>query len=78
MTTTMEESDMNLDDEAMNKIDLRIAILSRGPRLYSTRRLVEEAKKREGIDLNAVQNELLTVANIQNKIMDASKNNKHV
>ena len=46
MTTTMEESDMNLDDEAMNEIDLRIAILSRGPRLYSTRRLVEEAKKR--------------------------------
>ena len=37
---------MNLDDEAMNEIDLRIAILSRGPRLYSTRRLVEEAKKR--------------------------------
>ena len=32
----------------------------------------EEAKKLEGIDLNAVQNELLTVANIQNKIMDTT------
>lgn len=32
----------------------------------------QEAKKLEGIDLNAVQNELLTVANIQNKIMDTT------
>ena len=31
-------------------MDLRLAVLSRGPRLYSTRRLVEEAKKR-GIDV---------------------------
>ena len=27
-------------------MDLKVAIMSRGPRLYSTRRLVEEAKKR--------------------------------
>ncbi|MBT6972307.1 MAG: hypothetical protein HOA04_04300, partial [Euryarchaeota archaeon] len=26
---------------------MRLAILSRGPRLYSTRRLVEEARKRD-------------------------------
>ena len=31
-------------------MDLRLAVLSRGPRLYSTRRLVQEAKKR-GIDV---------------------------
>ena len=31
-------------------MDIRLAVLSRGPRLYSTRRLVEEAKKR-GIDV---------------------------
>ena len=30
-------------------MDIRLAVLSRGPRLYSTRRLVEEANKR-GID----------------------------
>ena len=29
---------------------LRLAVLSRGPRLYSTRRIVEEAKKR-GLDV---------------------------
>ena len=46
MSTSMEESDVNRDEETMNDVDLRIAILSRGPRLYSTRRLVEEAKKR--------------------------------
>ena len=32
----------------------------------------QEAIKLEGIDLNAVQNELLNVANIQNKIMDTT------
>ena len=31
-----------------------------------------EAKKLDGVDLNAVQNELLNVANIQNKIMDTT------
>ena len=31
-------------------MDIKLAVLSRGPRLYSTRRLVEEAKKR-GIDV---------------------------
>ena len=31
-------------------MDLKLAVLSRGPRLYSTRRLVQEAKKR-GIDV---------------------------
>lgn len=34
-------------------MDLRLAVLSRGPRLYSTRRLVEEAKKR-GIEVSVV------------------------
>lgn len=38
----------NIESDAPN-VDLRLAILSRGPRLYSTRRLVEEAKKR-GLD----------------------------
>lgn len=33
--------------------DMRLAILSRGPRLYSTRRLVEEARKRD-IDVNVL------------------------
>ncbi|MBT7638493.1 MAG: hypothetical protein HN554_06305, partial [Euryarchaeota archaeon] len=42
----MEESSVNRDGGVANDVDLRIAILSRGPRLYSTRRLVEEAKKR--------------------------------
>ena len=45
----MEESDVNRDEETMNDVDLRIAILSRGPRLYSTRRLVEEAKSVDSI-----------------------------
>ncbi|MEC7461302.1 MAG: hypothetical protein VX891_04355, partial [Candidatus Thermoplasmatota archaeon] len=31
-------------------MDLRLAVLSRGPRLYSTRRLVEEARER-GLDV---------------------------
>ncbi|DAC34519.1 MAG TPA: hypothetical protein D7I05_03695, partial [Candidatus Poseidoniales archaeon] len=32
------------------RMDLRLAVLSRGPRLYSTRRLVEEAQDR-GLDM---------------------------
>ena len=32
------------------RMDLRLAVLSRGPRLYSTRRLVEEARER-GLDV---------------------------
>ena len=35
---------------AAGNISLRLAVLSRGPRLYSTRRIVEEAKKR-GIEV---------------------------
>lgn len=42
------EGGANRDSEFSNS-DLRLAILSRGPRLYSTRRLVEEARKR-GLD----------------------------
>ena len=34
-------------------MDLRLAVLSRGPRLYSTRRLVEEARAR-GIDVSVI------------------------
>ena len=45
----MEEYSVNHEGGAAHGVDLRIAILSRGPRLYSTRRLVEEAKKR-GLD----------------------------
>ena len=30
----------------LRRMDLRLAVLSRGPRLYSTRRLVEEARER--------------------------------
>ncbi|HIH53743.1 MAG TPA: 30S ribosomal protein S6--L-glutamate ligase, partial [Candidatus Poseidoniaceae archaeon] len=34
-------------------MDLRLAVLSRGPRLYSTRRLVEEARER-GLDVDII------------------------
>ena len=34
-------------------MDLRLAVLSRGPRLYSTRRLVEEARAR-GVDVSVI------------------------
>ena len=34
-------------------MDLRLAVLSRGPRLYSTRRLVEEARTR-GVDVSVI------------------------
>lgn len=34
-------------------MDLRLAVLSRGPRLYSTRRLIEEARAR-GIDVSVI------------------------
>ena len=34
-------------------MDLRLAVLSRGPRLYSTRRLIEEARER-GIDVSVI------------------------
>lgn len=37
---------MNHDDGSLQDSALRLAILSRGPRLYSTRRLAEEARKR--------------------------------
>ena len=40
---------MNHDDGSLQDSALRLAILSRGPRLYSTRRLAEEARKR-GLD----------------------------
>ena len=42
---------------------LRLAVLSRGPRLYSTRRIVEEAKKR-GLDVEAVSYTHLTLPTI--------------
>ena len=45
----MEEYSVKNTEGASRDVDLRIAILSRGPRLYSTRRLVEEARKR-GLD----------------------------
>jgi len=45
----MEENGVKSAKGASHDVDLRIAILSRGPRLYSTRRLVEEARKR-GLD----------------------------
>ena len=45
----MEGNDSNRDDGAPRDSALRLAILSRGPRLYSTRRLAEEARKR-GLD----------------------------
>jgi ribosomal protein S6--L-glutamate ligase len=45
----MEENGVKSAEASSNGVDLRIAILSRGPRLYSTRRLVEEARKR-GLD----------------------------
>ena len=45
----MEENGVKSIEASSNGVDLRIAILSRGPRLYSTRRLVEEARKR-GLD----------------------------
>ena len=43
-----EGSDANLTQQP--HLGLRLAVLSRGPRLYSTRRIVEEAKKR-GLDV---------------------------
>ena len=42
----MEGNGSNRDDGAPRDSALRLAILSRGPRLYSTRRLSEEARKR--------------------------------
>lgn len=42
----MEGRPKNLDRESNSAQGLRLAILSRGPRLYSTRRLAEEARKR--------------------------------
>ena len=42
----MEGNGMNHDDGSLQDSALRLAILSRGPRLYSTRRLAEEARKR--------------------------------
>ena len=42
----MEGNGSNRDDGAPRDSALRLAILSRGPRLYSTRRLAEEARKR--------------------------------
>ena len=45
----MEGNGSNRDDGAPRDSALRLAILSRGPRLYSTRRLAEEARKR-GLD----------------------------
>ena len=38
------------DASAPNDMSIRLAVLSRGPRLYSTRRIVEEARKR-GVDV---------------------------
>ena len=45
----MDGNGSNRDDGAPRDSALRLAILSRGPRLYSTRRLAEEARKR-GLD----------------------------
>lgn len=45
----MEGNGSNRDDGKPRDSALRLAILSRGPRLYSTRRLAEEARKR-GLD----------------------------
>ena len=48
-----------MDDEEkrggvpLGHMDLRLAVLSRGPRLYSTRRLVEEARER-GLDVDII------------------------
>ena len=48
-----------MDDEVkrggvpLGHMDLRLAVLSRGPRLYSTRRLVEEARER-GLDVDII------------------------
>ena len=42
----MEGASEKTDKVGDSNTGLRLAILSRGPRLYSTRRLVEEAKKR--------------------------------
>ena len=44
-----EDADVRENRTSMSS-NLRLAILSRGPRLYSTRRLAEEARKR-GLDL---------------------------
>ena len=41
---------MKNDATGRPDMGLRLAVLSRGPRLYSTRRIVEEAKKR-GLDV---------------------------
>jgi ribosomal protein S6--L-glutamate ligase len=43
-----KEGEVSRDADA-SRSDLRLAILSRGPRLYSTRRLVEKREKR-GLD----------------------------
>ena len=39
---------------------LRLAVLSRGARLYSTRRLVEEGRKR-GLDVNVLDLSLIHI-----------------
>ena len=39
--------------ELQERDGLRLVVLSRGARLYSTRRLVEEARKR-GLDVNVL------------------------
>ena len=45
----MDDTDGHNSAAETSPSDVRLAILSRGPRLYSTRRLVEEARKR-GLD----------------------------
>ena len=45
----MDKEGGNSRDADATRSDLRLAILSRGPRLYSTRRLVEKARTR-GLD----------------------------
>jgi len=49
----MISDELNNESGSRANMGLRVAVLSRGPRLYSTRRLVEEAKKR-GIDVEVV------------------------
>ncbi len=49
----MISDELNNESDSRANMGLRIAVLSRGPRLYSTRRLVEEAKKRD-IDVEVV------------------------
>ena len=47
------DDEVKRSDVPLGHMDLRLAVLSRGPRLYSTRRLVEEARER-GLDVDII------------------------